>query len=257
LEKIDLIKIIKKISDRWYFHTSLMIIGGFSGLFFSYLNPPVFESSAVFSVTIDYTQTGVLTDIQEDQAMRGVGSVLSSDQVIMQTLSQLRSEFSQELNQSDFLNNSYLDREEFRWTLRYRDPDPEKAELVVRTWARSANLIIQEALTHSQSSSTLLSNLNDMKICLQKSPYSIGPGYCGFKDLESFLESVGKLSSQIQSEKEKSLGIFDALSVSLVNKGQVSPLAVRGQQNLLVLSGAMIGMVMSIIFTAVKVMKRS
>ena len=118
MDGIDIVKLIKKISSRWYIHTVLMIIGGLSGLLFSYLNPPVYESSAVFSVTIDYTQTGALTDIQEDQAMRGVGSILLSDQVIRQTLTQLISEFNLELSQSDFLNNSFMDREEFRWALR-------------------------------------------------------------------------------------------------------------------------------------------
>ena len=58
----------------------LMIAGGLLGLLVSQVRAPIFESSAVFSVTIDYTQTGALTDIQEDQAMRGVGSVIFSDQ---------------------------------------------------------------------------------------------------------------------------------------------------------------------------------
>lgn len=234
-----------------------MIIGGLSGLLFSHLNPPVYESSAVFSVTIDYTQTGALTDIQEDQAMRGVGSVLLSDQVIRQTLTQLISEFNLELSQSDFLNNSFMDREEFRWTLRYRDPDPNKAKLAIRTWAKSADSIIQEALTHSQASSALLDNLNEVKACFQESTYGSGQGYCGFKDLETLMSSIGEISDRIQSEKVNSFGLFDALSVSLVNEGKVTPSAVRGQCNLLVLSGVLIGLVLSIVASAVLIMKRS
>lgn len=257
MDGIDIVKLIKKISSRWYIHTVLMIIGGLSGLLFSYLNPPVYESSAVFSVTIDYTQTGALTDIQEDQAMRGVGSILLSDQVIRQTLTQLISEFNLELSQSDFLNNSFMDREEFRWTLRYRDPDPNKAELVIKTWAKSADSIIQEALTHSQASSALLDNLYEMKVCFQKSSSGSGQGYCGFNDLEILTSAISEISGRIQIEKVSSLGLFNALSVSLVNEGQISPSLVRGQRNLLVLSGVLIGLILSIVATAVLIMKRS
>ena len=230
-----------------------MIIGGLSGLLFSHLNPPVYESSASFSVTIDYTQTGALTDIQEDQAMRGVGSVILSDEVFSQTLGQLESEYNLKINQPEFLDNSFLDREEFRWTLRYRDTNPNNAEAVTKTWAKTANTILQDALTHSLVSSVLLDNLNEMKMCL----YDSGKGYCGFKDLETLTSTISKLSGRIQSEKVDSLGLFSALSVSLVNEGQIYPSLVSGQRNLLVISGALSGLILSIIAAVVKVMKRS
>jgi hypothetical protein len=257
LDSVDLVKLIKKISNRWYIHSVLMIIGGLCGLFYSQLNPPVYESNAVFSVIIDYTQTGALTDIQEDQALAGVGSILLSDQVIAHTVEQLFNETKLEMNQSDFINHSFIDREEFQWTLRYRDPDQNKAEKVIKTWAKTADSIIQEALTHSQASSALLDNLNEMKVCIQKATSDIGQSSCGDSNLESLMNSISEISVQIQNEKVNSLGLFNAMSVSLVNEGNVNPSVVLGQRNLLVFSGIVIGLIVSIVAVTAMIMKRS
>ena len=257
MNQIDIVRLIKRISDRWYILAALMIIGGLSGMLISQTTPSVYESSAVFSVTIDYTQTGALTDIQEDQAMRGVGSVIFSDQVITKTLAQINDENGIELNQSDFIGNSFLDREEFRWTLRYRDPDPQNAKAVVNLWANNANSAIQEGLKHSLASSVLLDTLSKMKTCLQELSNGNEKSNCGNIELETLINSISDLSNRIQIKKAASLGLFNSLSVSLVNEGVVSQAAVLGQRNLLVISGALIGFFLSIIAISIDVKKRS
>lgn len=257
MNQIEITKVIKKISDCWYVLAALMIIGGLLGLLISRTKAPIYESSAIFSVTIDYTQTGALTDIQEDQAMRGVGSVIFSDQVISRTLTQIKNESQKDLSQSDFLKNSFLDREEFRWTLRYRDPDPQNAKIVVNAWAKSANSIIQEGLIHSLTSKALLDNLDEMKICLQELPNDNLDRFCANKDIETLISSISGISVQIQEEKVASLGLFNSLSVFLVNEGAASQTAVLGQRNLLVTSGALIGFILSTIAISIGEMKRS
>ena len=178
--------------------------------------------------------------------MRGVGSVLSSDQVITQTLNQLKNEFKTEIAPSDFIDNSFVDREDFRWTIRYRDPDPTKAALIINVWAKNSHQIIQEALSHSQVSSLLLSSLNKMENCLQGANIGTPEGYCGFNNLDSLINNMTALSSRIQSEKVNSLGLLDSLSVTLVNGGQNPPIIVLRERNLLVISGALIGLILSI-----------
>ena len=71
-------------------------------------------------------------------------------------------------------------------------------------------------------------------------------GNCGNKDLDSLVNSINEISTQIQAEKAASHGLFHALSVSLVNDGTLSQTAVFGQRNLFVLSGALIGFFLSI-----------
>ena len=79
---------------------------------------------------------------------------------------QINKESGTDLSRTDFLENSFLDREEFRWTLRYRDPDPKIAEMAVNAWSKNADAVIQEGLTHSLSSIALLEELENLKTCL-------------------------------------------------------------------------------------------
>jgi hypothetical protein len=257
LNQIDINNQIKRISDRWYILAALMIIGGLLGFLISMAKTPIFESSAVFSVTIDYTQTGALTDIQEDQAMRGVGSVIFSDKVINKTLSQISKESESEISREDFLENSFLDREEFRWTLRYRDSDPINAEKAINAWATNADSVIQEGLKHSLTAVVMLEDLEVMKNCLIDISNENTQSNCAEKDLDSLVISINEISTRIQEEKTASFGLFNALSVSLVNKGSSSQMAVLGQRNLLVISSALIGFLLSIIAIAYEEMKRS
>jgi hypothetical protein len=257
LNQIDLVKMVKKISERWLITSILMITGGLLGLLISQVRPPIFESSAVFSVTIDYTQTGALTDIQEDQAMRGVGSVILSDQVVENTLSQISNEGNIVITQTDFLENSFLDREEFRWTLRYRDDDPKIAEMVVNAWSKSADAIIQGGLTHSLSSIVLQEELEILKTDLFDFSNGNIPGNTGIRDFDSILDSINLISARIQAEKAASQGLFHPLTVSSINLGKSSETAELGQRNLLVLSGALIGFFLNILEIIIEELKRS
>lgn len=254
--QFDIVQIVKTISNRWHILVMLMIAGGVCGSIISRQSEPLYESTAVFSVTIDYTQTGALTDVQEDQVMRGVGSVILADQVISNTLEQIINEGGQNLKKSDFLENSFLDREEFRWTLRYRDPDPERAALIVNSWADNADKVIQDGLSHAAVSDAQLGILNGIKTCFQAMPESNGQRICGYKDLDSLISSMSDISAKIQNEKEASFGLFNSLSVALVNKGESSQSPVIGQRNLLVLSGALAGFFIDILIALAGVIRR-
>ena len=257
MSQVDLAKLMKRVSEKWTIAAVMMIAGGLLGLLVSYAKSPVFESSAVFSVVIDYTQTGALTDVQEDQLMRGVGSVILSDRVIDKTLAQINDESEKALSRIDFLENSFLDREDFRWTLRYRDPDPKNAEMAVSVWAKNANAVIQEGLTHSLTSTELLDELEKIKICLFELTNGNKQSDCVNNDFDSVVNSINELSTRIQEEKSKSQGLFHAILVSPVNEGISSGKAIIGQRGILVLCGAIIGFILSISVIIFKELKRS
>ena len=141
--------------------------------------------------------------------MRGVGSVILADQVIFKTLEQINYEGVQNFKKSDFLENSFLDREEFRWTLRFRDPDPVRVAQIVNIWADNADKVIQDGLSHSRSASDAqLGILNGLKTCFQTMPESNGLHICGFNDLDSLINAMSDISAKIQNEKEASLGLI-------------------------------------------------
>ena len=247
-KKIDLLMLIKYISSFWLALSALMIAGGLAGFLFSYVQAPMYESSASFGVTIDYTQTGALTDVQEDQAMRGVGSIFLSDALIEETVSRINRDSSITMNEDDFRDNTFVDRGDFRWTIRTRDVDPQRAFQIVSIWTAAAQESFEAALTHAQTAESYLGILSDLQGCLQQAAPQLPGGYCGLDSSDELLQEITNVSKKIQAEKNASQGLLYALSVVLVNDAEQPVMPVRYQTNLLVAAGAIIGLLIGMAF---------
>jgi uncharacterized protein involved in exopolysaccharide biosynthesis len=81
---------VDRIRHYWWVMVVFMLLGGGVGYSISLTIPPKFETKAVISVAIDYTRTGFLTDIEEDQTVEIIGDVISSDEVIQDAITTLK-----------------------------------------------------------------------------------------------------------------------------------------------------------------------
>jgi hypothetical protein len=249
---IDLFDLLGFVTNRWLFLTICMIAGGLAGLLFSCLRAPLYESSAAFGVNIDYTQTGTLTDLEEDQAMRGVGSVLLSDPLVEETLSLINREGLFELSEDEFRQNAFADRGDFRWVIRYRGTDPQRIFQITQIWADSARDNFDMALAHAQTAEAYLKMLADLQSCYQESGMQPPLGMCGFSDSGALLDEITSLSEKIKMEKVSSQGLFYALSINLINGAYLPQYPIRFQTNLLVITGAFIGLLPGITYLIYK-----
>ena len=241
MKTINLLELLEEIASRWYLLVICMILGGLIGLGISTILPPFYESEAAFSVTIDYTQTGALTDVEEDQAMRGVGSVIFSDDVIIPLIQNLASD-GISINDQLFNDNATMDREEFRWTIWYRDTSPQVAYLVADAWAKQADQILQQALLHARLADSYQDLLSSLETCLQNTTQTnSGLDSCSLENMDLITAEIEKTSDLVSSELQESQGLFSALSVELVDTAQQPSQPVRRQRNTLVFSAAALG----------------
>jgi len=244
--KRNLLDLLKSITSRWHWLVAAMIIGGFFGWGISFFMPPLYESHAVFSITLDYTQTGALSDIEEDQAMRGVGDIIFSDAIVRAALQDLAQNGIQ-LSREEFYQKALFEREEFRWAIRYRDTNPDIAFQVIEAWSQQADSILQNALQHARMLASYQTVLVGLENCLQR---TTGPselaGYCTPQNLDQILNAIDEIQDLITSEKEMSKGLFSALSVELFERASLPAKPVRYQVNILVLSAASLGLLIAI-----------
>jgi len=239
--------ILLSITKRWWVIALSMVIGGFCALLLTRFIPPVYESSASFSVTIDYTRTGALSDVQEDQAMRGIGYVITSDEVIESVIDEVGSQQS-DYSRIQFEKDSTLDREEFRWTLRYRSSDPALAEKVAFIWADTSNSVIQEGLIHAQIVDSVTEVLWGLEDCLERSTSQFGTAdLCGFYGSQDIVNEIAQLSQLIHEEKTQTRGLFASLVVQMVQQPRYPDSPVRHQKNLLTAAGIVAGLILSIL----------
>lgn len=244
--------LLKAITARWYVLTAGMIAGGLLSWGATFFLAPVYESDAVFSVTIDYTQTGALSDVEEDQAMRGVGNLIFSDEVTNATLEELERQ-GIKLSKDEFYDDAIFEREEFRWAIRFRDPNPVLAYQVVDAWAGQADLLIQDSLQHARRAASYEEVLTGLESCLQRTTQTgLSSDSCSIDNLNIILAEIDGVNAKITIEKEASRGLFSAVSTELVDFGEVSVTPIRHQVNILVLSGTMIGLLFALILLVIK-----
>jgi len=244
IKPLDILQLITK---RWWITALSMVMGGFCALLLTRFIPPEYETSASFSVTIDYTRTGALSDVQEDQAMRGIGYVITSDEVIEDVVDEIKSHQS-DYSRIKFEKDSTLDREEFRWTLRYRSSDPVLAEKVAIIWAETSNFIIREGLIHAQIVDSAIEVLWGLEDCLERSTGQFGTvDLCGLRDSQDLVNEIAQLSQLIHEEKTQARGLFAPLAVQMVRQPRYPDSPVRHQKNLSTASGIVAGLILSIL----------
>ena len=244
IRPLDMLQLITK---RWWITALSMVMGGLCALLVTRFIPPVYEASASFSVTIDYTRTGALSDVQEDQAMRGIGYVITSDEVIESVINEVKLHQS-EYSITQFGKDSSLDREEFQWTLRYRSSNPALAEKVAIIWADTSNSVIQEGLIHSQIVDSVTEVLWGLEDCLERSTGKFGTvDLCGLGGSQDIVNEITQLSQLIHEEKTQTRGLFAPLTVQMVQQPRYPDSPVRHQKNLLTAVGIMAGLIMSVL----------
>ena len=242
---------VKRNIHQWWIFAVLMIAGGVLGLVFSNFQSPIFESKAVFSITIDYSRTGAVSDIQEDQAMRGIANVIGSDDVLQKTLDYAKKE-GLDITIQEFKQKSFLEREGFSWTLRVRDRNPQVASDLVNYWADNADLIIKDATYHALRADSLIKYLDSLEYCLERTT-AFNESYvpCTFPSLLAILKEIQTTGENAYKEKDASLGMMAALSIQLVEKGRVSSSPVIFRRSALVFAGSFIGLLIAVILIIV------
>ena len=60
----------------WWVLELGMVLGSLGGWVAHRLQPPIYEGRVEFSLQIDYTRTGLLSEYQQDQILQNVSSII-------------------------------------------------------------------------------------------------------------------------------------------------------------------------------------
>jgi len=242
-----LLDFLKKSFKGWKRLATLMVVGGVCGLIMSRFIHPIYESKAAIAVTIDYTRTGALSDIQEDQAMRGLGSVIDSD-AVREKVRDKAAQTGSAIDENGMQKNFTLEREDFRWLLRVRDTSPEKAQMLANLWAEEAISTLNTAMEHAIISSHYQQYLDSLEYCLQRlAPEGMNNEPCAHIDFDFLSREIEKTTSAIRDEQMVSYGLMPALQFFLSERAPLNMTAVRGTQGTLIFSGAMLGFLIALL----------
>jgi uncharacterized protein involved in exopolysaccharide biosynthesis len=130
-----------KVIDLWWLVALATFLGGIFGFIFHRLQPPEYEATASYIVTIDLNRfpfQDVREDFiqyNEDLAVNITQDALLSQEVRDMVIGKMK-EMGITISPNDLIDNSTIERKQELWELRYRSKDPQQAQEIVDTWAK-------------------------------------------------------------------------------------------------------------------------
>ncbi len=130
-----------KVIDLWWLGCTCHFPWGRVWVYFHRLQPPEYEATATYIVTIDLNRfpfQDVREDFiqyNEDMAVNITQDALLSREVQDMVIGKMK-EMGITISPNDLIDNSSIERKQELWELRYRSKDPQQAQEIVDTWAK-------------------------------------------------------------------------------------------------------------------------
>ncbi len=222
----------------WWIIFACMLIGAGAGWLITQSKTPAFEAKSSISVSINYAETGFLTDTEEDHALSVVGDVLISDAILADLRTSLNTVTPDGIERS----NLFIEREGYRWTLRVRADSPQMAEQISKNWAEVSMQYLDKSLDHARKGLILSRQIADLETCLSQS-LSVLPSTvpCTLPGSEETTDQLSVLGERYSEEQSLSNGILPSLIFSLSQVGTPAGIPAGTQSAGMVFAGAMLG----------------
>ncbi len=244
------LEIVKRSLNAWPLVALLVFLGGLAGLLVFSLRQPLYESRIEFTFSIDYARTGVLTDVEEDQALEAAGDVLGSSAVMEAVLSSAaRQNIS--LTLAGLQSAAVRERSGSAWRVRIRRPDAREAAWLANAWGEQAEKALADAVGHAVAVDGLSRYLDALESCLSRSVASEPvQAACPYSQLSEIQSRLAETGAAIHKEKLASQGLMPGLGFQWTEKAvPAAKPAVYGRGSL-ILGGALMGFVLSIALAA-------
>lgn len=231
---------------RWWWSAVCILLGAMAGWGFSRFVPPLYEARSTFSFNIDYSQTGLLTDVQEDQALEAAGDLLKSTEVKTLTQTALSSNGLQ-LSDADIKKSVIIERRNNAWLVIIRRSNPTEAGDIAAAWGDSFDKVYSEAYRHAISADGLQRYLKSLENCLQETA-AVDPvqPVCQPGGLESIQAELSRTGNAISQERKAAKNLFAGMLYEWSGRAELLPAAVRFDSGRFILFGALVGFIISL-----------
>jgi len=248
LHTFTLTAMLSSILQGWKLLVIGTILGGLMGQAATSVLKPVYETAAVFTFTIDYSRTGLLTDIEEDQAMEIAGDLIKSTDVFNDVISQA-SGMGIKLDEQLIRENFTAERRFSQWLLKVRADDPKIAANLSNLWSMVALEEFQKATRAAIQADGLHRYLLSLESCFQQSTAGMAAQpLCQASNRHKLQTEIQNSSADLLNWQTGSRGIFIGLNYSIAKEAETPDSPSQHSRASLVLAGGLIGLLVATLF---------
>ncbi len=238
---------LDKIINRWWLALAGLLVGALIGLAAHTFVPVIYEASAEISVNLDFTRTGTLTDVEQDQALILIGDLLRSTALREKVTAAAAAE-GITLTPQEFDQAASADRYAFRWTLRVRDQDTARAEKLANLWAQEGMLFLTDSSLAAFRAAQIRNYLTSLEFCFtQTTAQPVGGAACPFTSLEQVRAEITSAQQQYQVEMIAAQGMMPYVDITWSRQAEGTSRAALFSRGSLVFAGGMLGLVLGLL----------
>ncbi|NMB55679.1 MAG: hypothetical protein GYA15_13370 [Leptolinea sp.] len=240
-KSISLFSFLQLAHQAWKLLVIAVILGGLIGLAISFLIQPEYEAVSVFSFSIDYARTGLLTDVEEDQAMEVAGDLISSTEVVQITRDKAV-EMGLPVKDLVLKKQLFAERRFGQWLLKVRWNDPAAAAKLANIWSEAARSVLQNAREAAWQADSLHRYILSLETCFQQSTANLpAQPLCQISRQADLQAEITKSGQELQQRTEMSHGFFPGMNFSWEQEATAPESPVQYARGGLILAGCLAG----------------
>lgn len=232
---------IQVVLRTWWLVAVLMILGGAGGVLVHQLRAPRYEARIEFTFAIDFARTGLLTDVEEDQALEAAGDILTSAEVLEQVAAQAA------LPAAELQQSVTRERTASTWRIRFQRADPQEAARIANLWGEAALQALSDSYRNAITVEGLSRYLDSLESCIAVST-AVEPvqPLCSYQNLADLQQRIEEAGQELHAAKIASRGMMPGLGFQWTEKAFVPERPILYGRGSLVLAGALIGLVAAV-----------
>jgi uncharacterized protein involved in exopolysaccharide biosynthesis len=237
MEEFSPIETFTRASRRWWLVALCVFIGGLLGWGFHFFQAPVYEAKAAIVAQVDMTQTGNLTELEQDQAMNAVMALFVSPAVLDKVREEAQAQGISRVEIA-YDKNLLMERKRSILELKVRDRDPQAAAKLANLWVEEAYRAFDSASQHARRARLIQQQLTPSMGCPTPAP---GSGEGCLVPTPAGPALAPTLEADLNRELAAGSGIIPAMVYSLSHKAEVPDEPVALRVEFLTLAGALVG----------------
>lgn len=227
----------------WWLLAVFILLGALLGIGLHQLQPTVYETGFTILNSVDLTNSGELTQFEEDLGMEAVGQVMASPNLFERVTAEAVKE-GIPVDVRGVGAMASIERRMGTWRARLRGSDPQHIEQIAAIWQKLAIADLAAAHQHALIADGLQRKQLSLEACLNQSTFSEpSTGQCSPTTLRSLQAQLRASSRLISEERIASRGLTSAIVIDMTPQSVYTAAPVFYKRGQMTAAGGAIGLI--------------